>query len=209
MGYTHYFTQQRSLTDQEWQLIKAAATLLTANRHCDPVYIPTTKKQDMEIGQYININGVGDEAHESFVINKTILHEDPTAPDFVEAFDFCKTNRKSYDRYVTAMLIVINTVAPGAFVIESDGYHDEWFDGLQVLQDYLYGNSKLTGKFKLFNQLKSYQYKIPSTLDKREVIRVERLVGPSTWQLIDLDTKSSEFNEQYKSGDVIKFGPHS
>jgi uncharacterized protein Usg len=199
MGYTHYFRQQKSLTDQQWQLMKAAATLLTSNRHC-AVYIPTSKKQEKEIGQYININGVGDEAHESFVIDKNLQPND---------FSFCKTARKSYDRYVTAILIVLNTVAPGAYNITSDGYHDEWFDGLQVLQDYLYGNGKLTGKFELLDKLKSYQYKIPETLHKREVIRVERLVGPSTWQLMDLDTKDPKFDMLYKAGDIIKYGPNS
>lgn len=42
-----------------------------------------------------------------------------------QAFGFCKTNHRPYDRAVTAVLLRCHLLAPGAFTITSDGDWDQ------------------------------------------------------------------------------------
>jgi hypothetical protein len=72
----------------------------------------------------IAFNGIGDESHESCVITKLRSKD----------FNFCKTARKSYDRYVTACLILCDYFAPGALNISSDGDATDWKAGMQVAE---------------------------------------------------------------------------
>jgi hypothetical protein len=68
------------------------------------------------------------EEHESFQLSKCD-----------SGFQFCKTARKPYDRYVKAVLIVANMVAPGALDITCDGDNepDCWTEGVSIANQYL------------------------------------------------------------------------
>jgi hypothetical protein len=54
-------------------------------------------------------------------------------------FQFCKTNGKPYDKFVTAILIIANNIAPGAIVVKSDGDDGDWQDGLDMGHQYMIG----------------------------------------------------------------------
>jgi hypothetical protein len=57
-------------------------------------------------------------------------------------FQFCKTNGKPYDKFVTAILIIADNIAPGAIVVKSDGDAGDWQDGLDMGHQYMIGLKK-------------------------------------------------------------------
>ena len=116
MGYTHYWSNARDLTDSEWDAIKAAASrIINTARNC--YFITLAREFDdasnkPEItDEYIRFNGVGDDGHETFYLSRE-------ATDF----QFCKTARKDYDAPAAAILIAAKVYAPDAFSWRSDGY---------------------------------------------------------------------------------------
>lgn len=49
-----------------------------------------------------------------------------------EGFNFCKTNRHSYDTVVTACLIILKHRLGDLIEVKSDGYVSDWADGLNL-----------------------------------------------------------------------------
>jgi hypothetical protein len=91
---------------------------------------------------HIVFNGDGSkgEAHESFVLSRVSNFEGE------RVFQFCKTARKPYDRYVKAVLIVAQRVAPGALEVSCDGDDepDCWTEGQRIADIYM-GKSVING----------------------------------------------------------------
>lgn len=126
MGYTHYWTPTRNLTVDEWSAFTSAMRDVVAIARsegvaiCDGFGAPGT---DPVISSNLVIlngeDGPGDLSHESFCVGRTD-----------KAWSFCKTARKPYDKVVTAALIMLDHVAPGAYETKSDGDADEWGPGL-------------------------------------------------------------------------------
>jgi hypothetical protein len=129
MGYTHYFPQQRSFTDQEWSELCAAAQVMID--HADKIHNvhvmgdyqemnfdnPVDEEQPIITDDRIWLNGCGDQSHEDFVITK----------EKVEEFSFCKTAHKPYDLVVCLILLSAHKIAPDALKIGSDGdWTGEW-----------------------------------------------------------------------------------
>jgi hypothetical protein len=86
-----------------------------------------------------------DQDHETFLLSKN----KPKQPDWNKdaiakgyTFQFCKTARKPYDKFVTAILIIADNIAPGAIVITSDGDAGDWQDGLDIGHQYMIGLKK-------------------------------------------------------------------
>ena len=133
MGYTHYYTQKRSFTDSEWHNIRQAADQILRPAK-DVIDQHKASDQKLKITKDIILfNGIGDDAHETFYLEKNLK---PTkwksaGNTFNEGdcFQFTKTARKPYDKYVTALLIVIHNFANGALDIASDGFYEEWIPG--------------------------------------------------------------------------------
>lgn len=122
MGYTHYFEQTRNFTDMEWAKVR-----LFAKRLFDVIepgilgdLMGDGGKAEATVTR-IAFNGIGEEAFESFVINKK-----------GSGYNFCKTMEKSYDIAVVAMLCYINHVAPDALKISSDGLVKDWIAGREL-----------------------------------------------------------------------------
>lgn len=133
MGYTHYFTQERLMTDKEIE------NIVTLSKHIIkdlPVYSESsggcysnyalkigvddeTEGGEMITNTCICLNGYGPEdedlGHETFYMEFNSL-----------GFNFCKTARKPYDYVVQAILAICHTVAPDKFDISSDGDASEW-----------------------------------------------------------------------------------
>jgi hypothetical protein len=78
---------------------------------------------------HIWFNGLeeDDQGHETFQITKKLDSQ----------FNFCKTARKPYDKYVCAVLLACEYYAPGALDIGSDGYKEEWQEGIDLIKEFL------------------------------------------------------------------------
>ena len=70
MGYTHYFDQVRSFTDDEWSKItERAKDILSQEKNI----IDHDPKSDQKLtidDEVIRFNGIGDESHETFFLPK-------------------------------------------------------------------------------------------------------------------------------------------
>jgi hypothetical protein len=80
-----------------------------------------------------NGDGTKDEDHETMCLERQ-----------GGGFNFCKTARKPYDRYVKAVLVVANYYAPGALKVTCDGDNepDCWTEGVAIAKQYV----PLTGR---------------------------------------------------------------
>jgi len=128
MGYTHYWKQTESFTDDAWRTLgrviehvenNTGVPIETSNKHL-PIYTD----------DYLGFNGVGDDGHEYFSLER----------DWEGAMisDFCKTARKPYDVYVVALLHAASQVNPG-FSWSSDGDDKDHADG-KTLADQILTN---------------------------------------------------------------------
>ena len=198
MGYTHYYEQKRSFTDAEWSIIVKGWKLISKEAK---IYVDDQSEfAGPRIRQYFDINGIGDEAHENFYLEKEKGFHDIQ-------FTFVKTARKKYDRYVVALLILINNVAPDAFEVSSDGYLDDWFDGMDIVKNYV-RQSQLPGSGKRPN----INFQFPSSLDSRGVVRVERPASDEFGFAEILDVNLAKLKDHvnkdfdFRPGDKIVYG---
>ena len=202
MGYTHYYDQKRSFTDDEWSIIVKAWSMISKEAK---IYVDDKSNLDSKlVDPFFDINGIGDQAHENFVLFKNL---ELNAMNKDVNFNFVKTNRKKYDRYVVALLILISNVAPDAFQVRSDGYLDDWFDGMDIVKNYV-RQSQLPGSGK-----RPYiDFQFPKSLESRGVVRVERPADHKDGFSEILDVNLSFLKDQvnkpfdFRSGDVIVYG---
>ena len=197
MGYTHYYEQKRSFTDAEWSIIVKGWKLISKEAK---IYVDDQSEfAGPRIRQYFDINGIGDEAHENFYLEKEKGFHDIQ-------FTFVKTARKKYDRYVVALLLLIINVAPNAFVVKSDGYLDEWFDGMDILKNYVQ-SVKVGPKVRHF-----FDFQFPDSLDSRGIVRVERPAANKDGFAEILDVNLPKLKDHvnrdfdFKPGDKIVYG---
>jgi len=133
MGYTHYWTQLRSFTSDEWGEVtddigkilsytENMAGVPLADAFGDAGTRPTFDSKR------IAFNGVGDDSHETAEIlrNRTKAQFSNTI-----GTDFCKTARKPYDIAVTACLCYLASVTVSHSVI-SDGTGADFLAGLDL-----------------------------------------------------------------------------
>lgn len=148
MGYTHYwdFTPPKrgetAKIEKAYQkAIKECATIARtyykANGGLSGFSAHT------EPGKYggLKINGKGDDMHEDFIMREHFKQN--LEHHLHPGFSFCKTARKPYDIVVVACLIVLANRLPKNIRVDSDGYSDDWQDGLELAQRVL-KNKKLT-----------------------------------------------------------------
>jgi hypothetical protein len=134
MGYTHYWTQTRDFTREEWpQIREDIEALLKDVQHvqgiplADGMGTPGTQPDISD--ERIWFNGVGDDSYETFGLNRIR----PPKEDWQGSHGgaFCKTARKPYDLAVTAALCYLATVPdPASHYVNSDGHGRDWLDGL-------------------------------------------------------------------------------
>jgi hypothetical protein len=120
MGYTHYYTQKKNFSDDEFKQLHTAAIDIVLQAEVDGIHICNGRGEHlttMELNEnYIALNGCGDDlGHETFSIDKT---KDG------DGFNFCKTARKPYDAVVTSILKYLYFNLPDHFEIGSDGDMD-------------------------------------------------------------------------------------
>jgi hypothetical protein len=130
MGYTVFFEQNRPFTTSEWGNIRAAVipmfNRLKQIKGGNGTGRPIIDNSDI----VFNGDNSKNEDHGTFRLSKN-----------GNGFNFCKTARKPYDRFVKAVLIVANFYAPGALEVSCDGDDepDCWTEGLQIATIYAYG----------------------------------------------------------------------
>ena len=138
MGYTHYWTQTRSFTEDEWKDV--SADIRTILNKAIAIGVPLADayghkgKRPSFNAKQIMFNGVDftklggdDDSHETMVICRDKQRDHS---------EFCKTARKPYDVVVTACLCYLSSVT-GAYDVSSDGYGVDFMAGLSLAQEAL------------------------------------------------------------------------
>lgn len=148
MGYTHYWTQTRNFTPAEWiVVVDDIRAILTYAQHDCGIALANGNGDggtSPEFGESISFNGVGDDSHETMLINRRV----PKAKydgDRNPSWDFCKTAQKPYDAVVVACLCYLTTVTrredPAShepiigtevFTASSDGDASDFLVGLDL-----------------------------------------------------------------------------
>jgi hypothetical protein len=123
MGYTHYFTQKRELTPDEFASIGAAVKRSIAKaKGVKIVREYDLPKEPPEINaDLIAFNGPGEQGCETFWLQREN-----------SGWQFCKTSREPYDVVVVAALAACHHFAASAFKIDSDGDPEDWEAGVEL-----------------------------------------------------------------------------
>lgn len=128
MGYTHYITTGKKISDESFENIKADIKKIEV--YMEKIGKPLFDGPGENLGvvytdDYIAFNGDGsvDEDHETFYLDKND-----------EDFNFCKTNGKPYDLAVCMALFVIKKHEPSVD-ISSDGDFDDWRESIEAFDE--------------------------------------------------------------------------
>jgi len=113
MGYTNYWYHKKPFDNVEWNKIRKEYDYIVENFN-DVIIKDESKDRDE-----IRFNGIGDNAHETFLIKKSNDRK-PLYEGEDTTFDFCKTNRKPYDLAVWHMLTYIHHINDDKFSIKRD-----------------------------------------------------------------------------------------
>lgn len=125
MGYSHYWDSSK-MVEQEFSdkalspiqhiLVKAFNAGEIAFESDLAAVAPLICKDA------IRFNGLGNEGHETFYLD-------------IGSRGFCKTNEKPYDKYVVAILAIIEYYHP-SFVWRSDGNADDLAEGRAIAEKF-------------------------------------------------------------------------
>ena len=95
MGYTHYWDiYQEEIPQDMW--FNFAHDFIKVLPYFYKVLDHTTDQKSNVDSENIIFNGVGEEGHETFSINRKNIMEKSYDGE-IKLFDFCKTARKEYD----------------------------------------------------------------------------------------------------------------
>ena len=125
MGYTHYITTGKKISDKSFKSIKADIKKIEA--YMKKIGTPLFDGLGENLGvvytdDYIAFNGDDSkgENHETFYLDKND-----------EGFSFCKTATKPYDLAVCLALLSIKKHEPSV-KISSDGDSDDWSEAVEA-----------------------------------------------------------------------------
>lgn len=140
MGYTHYWTFRRAKgktakeleTAYKKALVECSKVAVLYNAECKAKGLDDERLSGYSAhckpGTYggLKLNGKEYLAHEDFVMRE---HFSEAVKD---GFQFCKTARKPYDVVVVACLAILKYRLGDAIQVDSDGYAEEWTDGVEL-----------------------------------------------------------------------------
>lgn len=127
MGYTHYVSRRKRLPLATFRLAVEDCRKVVEALCREKGIVVQLESDDTETPLFgdvrIQFNGVGENGHETFVIdrNYTPFPSQPKPSRGEGWFEFTKTARKPYDAAVCACLIVFNHHFGKAYTVSSDG----------------------------------------------------------------------------------------
>jgi len=171
LGYTSKFYKVKEISPSVWEKI-----LVDFNKVL-PKFVnvldTTTDQKLIADNEMIYFNGIGDEAHETFYIDR--VSEESSITTWCEKTDerygmygeFCKTARKEYDLAVSCVLIIAKRHLGEDIIVGSDGDNsdEEWTNAKTLCFDVLgYGNLDMGDVYKDTDD--KYKVRNPETLGK-------------------------------------------
>ena len=141
MGYTHYWYIADEISRDSWN------KFIWDFRKILPNFKNTLDIQGDQKLQTINgmvfFNGIGELAHESFLLERVAdITGFTQRDDDGMIFKFCKTAQKPYDIAVCSALIIAKKHFGESIMISSDGDNEEWQESKALCQKILgYGDN--------------------------------------------------------------------
>lgn len=128
MGFTRYWNIKETASAEKFAAAMDDITEMLAEEDaCDTIRFECDIDEPWKVDKtIIRFNGIEEDGHETFCIE----YGDT-------GFDFCKTARKPYDKYVYACLLILKRHLGGDIDISSDGEND-YDDLAQQLADLYY-----------------------------------------------------------------------
>jgi hypothetical protein len=136
MGYTHYWefripkrTESRKTENLYQKAVLECSKIVKTYYAVNGGLSGFTAHTPLGAYGGLKVNGKGEDGHEDFTLReyfKQNLEGD--------TFNFCKTAQKPYDVVVVACLIVLKARLGKHFEVSSDGYSDDWEEGLKLAQ---------------------------------------------------------------------------
>ena len=141
MGYTHYWYIADEISQDSWDKFLGDFRLILPNFE-STLDIQGDQKLEHD-KDVIFLNGIGELAHESFLLERVTDISGFTQRDDDDGliFKFCKTAQKPYDIAVCSALIIAKKHFGESIVISSDGDNEEWEESKALCQKILgYGD---------------------------------------------------------------------
>lgn len=140
MGYTHYYYLPAEIDQDTFD-----AAVADIQKVAEASGVPLGDWEGEGSPEFtrdtIGLNGVGDEGHETFRVDRVYQSpypgREPMTDDDGRVFHFCKTARKPYDVVVAAALIALKHRLGEAVHVSSDGNDEEWAEGKALAQSAL------------------------------------------------------------------------
>jgi hypothetical protein len=136
MGYTHYFDTNEKITKEKWDNFTSAVKKLVDGCTLIQKEYNDSKKPVVN-SKEVRFNGIGEDGHETFYITRISKIPDWQSDRGGKVFNFCKTARKPYDRYVVATLLLAHLYLADEIEIGSDGDVKDWQAGVRLVNDIL------------------------------------------------------------------------
>lgn len=151
MGYTHYIYRSKSLDKSKFSLAAEDCKKLITAAEKHHVYVAYEFNQTDKLPEcnenMIRFNGLRDEGHETFYVEREYQAEKWEEEKRGKYFSFCKTAEKPYDLLVCACLIVLKHYFGNKIIVHSDGGNEDWKNARVLCQETLgYGEDFLLDK---------------------------------------------------------------
>ena len=156
MGYTHYLERKEKLPTAKWKPFIEDAKKILDTADCPLTHGEIRDGQWFDVDGYkadnevLHFNGKDEDSHETMHISRVYKSESwERGQDEPMKFTFCKTARKPYDKYVTAIALLASFHFGKDVKNSSDGEQSDWEAGKKVLEDTLGIKTQWTDDFAI------------------------------------------------------------
>ncbi|MBT5760897.1 MAG: hypothetical protein HOI55_14700 [Candidatus Marinimicrobia bacterium] len=137
MGYTHYWYIADEISQDSWdKFLGDFRTILPEFKNILDIQGDQKLEHDKDV---IFLNGIGELAHESFLLERVTDITGFTQRDEDNGliFKFCKTAQKPYDIAVCSALIIAKKHFGESIRISSDGENHDWQEAKTLCENTL------------------------------------------------------------------------